>query len=206
MSHMTCHASCVAVQTKGRQHLTKPVGLFGSCLRDMQKLTMTPDMNQIPSVTLQENQKHVCFCNSKIVFPGSGPKVTCGRIYENRNEEIIKACNKSKSDYMSFNLDNAQRHLYVSRNLCHANLRLLFLYIKSWRWETGPKCRQLLFWLYSPLFCCCQVWNLILFFTWLHLQRRYPAFFFNIHWLLIIKGMYLNYKYTSYTEVGKADI
>lgn len=43
-------------------------------------------------------------------------------------------------------------------------------------------------------------------FTWLHLQERYPTFFFNIHWLLIIKGMYLNYKYTSYTEVGKAGV
>lgn len=30
------------------------------------------------------------------------------------------------------------------------------------------------------------------------------AFSFNIHYWLIIKGMYLNYKYTSYTEVGKA--
>lgn len=36
--------------------------------------------------------------------------------------------------------------------------------------------------------------------------ERHPAFIFNIHWLLIIKGMYLNYKYTSYTEVGKAGI
>lgn len=38
------------------------------------------------------------------------------------------------------------------------------------------------------------------------LVERHPAFIFNIRWLLIIKGMYLNYKYTSYTEVGKAGI
>lgn len=37
-------------------------------------------------------------------------------------------------------------------------------------------------------------------------SETHPAFIFNIHWLLIIKGMYLNYKYTSYTEVGKAGI
>lgn len=36
--------------------------------------------------------------------------------------------------------------------------------------------------------------------------ERHPAFIFNIRRLLIIKGMYLNYKYTSYTEVGKAGI
>lgn len=36
--------------------------------------------------------------------------------------------------------------------------------------------------------------------------ERHPAFIFYTRWLLIIKGMYLNYKYTSYTEVGKAGI
>lgn len=36
--------------------------------------------------------------------------------------------------------------------------------------------------------------------------ERHPAFIFNIRRLLIIKGMYLNYKHTSYTEVGKAGI
>lgn len=33
---------------------------------------------------------------------------------------------------------------------------------------------------------------------------RCPALCFNMRCWLIIKGMYLNYKYTSYTEVGKA--
>lgn len=53
---------------------------------------------------------------------------------------------------------------------------------------------------------CCQNLKFNLIFHLTPSVERYPAFSFNIQWLLIIKGMYLNYKYTSYTEVGKAGI
>lgn len=83
----------------------------------------------------------------------------------------------------------------------------LFLSMKP-TWGVGLK-RQPTFFFCRGSSVLCSVLSNLKFHTIFHLTpsvERYPAFSFNIHWLLIIKGMYLNYKYTSYTEVGKAGI